>query len=122
RTEVDEHHAAGRSVGAFWQDGATSALLGYDRGVSDAQRADASADALGAPSTWPVHFAVDADVAGDQVRRYFLGVQSQLRRPVGAYGSFRVVEYLWAELQISWLIQTSSWSNGQTSGHAWLLQ
>lgn len=123
RAEVDAHHAAGRAVAAFWQDGGSSAGLGYDRGVRDAQRANDEADLLDAPSWWPAHFAVDdPTLTGPMVRPYFEGVLTASRRPVGGYGSYAICEYLAKELGIRFLIQTTSWSNGQISPNAWLLQ
>lgn len=123
RQEVDAHHAAGRAVAAFWQDGGSSAGLGYDRGVRDAQRANDEADMLDAPPWWAIHYAVDdPTLDGPKVRPYFDGVLATSRRSVGAYGSYAVVEYLWKEVSIGFLIQTSSWSGGQVSPNAWLLQ
>lgn len=120
--EVKALRARGLQLAAFWQDGASSARLGYDRGVSDAQRADTEADALGAPAWWPIHFAVDdGTLTGPQVEPYFLGLLDTLRRPVGGYGGFAVVEHL-STLGIRWLIQASSWSAGRISSAAWLLQ
>lgn len=123
RAEVDWHHSEGRPVALFWQDGASSAGLGGVRGISDSDRAHAAAALIGVPGHVPIHYAVDdPTLDGPKVAPYFQALLDQADHPVGAYGSYAVCEWLAANLGIEWLIQTSSWSAGKVSGHAWLLQ
>jgi hypothetical protein len=113
--EVASIHAKGLPLGLYWQAHDGSPIEGYDTGIGQAYRANNEADAIGVPMHVPIFYVVDSDYTPDQVKAYFDGVRAFLDgRPVGIYGSFRIVE--WARTQgIMYAVQTSSWSAGQMS-------
>lgn len=119
---VADCHAHGIAVGAVWETTSARALAGQAAGVTDAQKANTQAAALGIPTAVPVYFAVDTDTTVAKVTGYFEGVRSSSAHPVGAYGSLAVVDgLLKAGLAVvGW--QTSAWSGGKVSTRAHLYQ
>jgi Domain of unknown function (DUF1906) len=116
--EVTMLHAAGLGIGLVWETTATRAGEGQAAGAADALAADAQADALGYPLTCPLFYACDYDAAPNVVAPYFTGVKAKARRPVGVYGSARVIEGTLAPYK--W--QCSAWSHGVVSSQAHLYQ
>lgn len=108
--EAADLHARGLPIGLYWQAADGSTTRGYDVGVGQAWRANREADALQCPMHVPIFYAVDEDYSPEQVQGFFDGVLDLYDgRPVGVYGSFRIVE--WAHTQgIEYAVQTSSWS------------
>ena len=116
--EVAALHAQGLAVGVVWETTSNRAGQGFDAGRADAQEANRQADALGFPADRPIYYAVDFDASPDVVRPYFDGARAAGGRPVGVYGSFRVVE----GLDLDWVWQCAAWSYGKRSGKARLFQ
>ncbi len=88
-------------------------LEGFASGVQDAQIAASQHIACGGPPDRPIYFSVDIDVAGAQVAAYFQGVASVIGKTrTGAYGSYRVLQYLFNAGLIAWGWQTYAWSYG----------
>jgi len=89
------------------------ALEGFNSGVQDAQIASAQHLTCGGSSSRPIYFSVDVDVTGEQVAAYFKGVASIIGKArTGAYGSYRVLKYLFDAGLITWGWQTYAWSYG----------
>ena len=116
--EVAALHANGLAVGVVWETTASRAGDGFAAGQADAQEANRQADAIGFPADRPIYYAVDFDTSADVVRPYFDGARAAGGRPVGVYGSFRVVE----GLDLDWVWQCAAWSYGKRSGKARLFQ
>lgn len=108
-TEAKALHAAGLGIGLVWETTASRAGAGQAAGASDAKEANAAADRLGFPRSCPIFYAVDYDAAPSAVEPYFTGVKSVGVRPIGVYGSYRVVEAIRAKYAShGW--QTMAWS------------
>ena len=121
--EVGALHGKGKPIGLIWQMNGDKGRSGkgFDVGVLDAQTANAKADALGAPASVAVFYTVDWDAQPSQVEPYVRGVLSVTGRPVGLYGSARIVD--WAtSLGIAYRWQTKAWSLGVISPNAHLYQ
>jgi hypothetical protein len=115
--EADSIHAKGLPIGLYWQSSDASVTKGYDVGIGQAWRANREADALRVPMHVPIFYVVDADYSPEQVQPYFNGVREFLDgRPIGIYGSYRIVEWARFTMGIEYAVQTSSWStvNGVT--------
>lgn len=117
--ERDALHAAGLGIGLVWETTAARSGEGPAAGLADVADAERLADTLGAPPWVPIFYAVDFDATADQVRPYMRAVLDNARRPVGLYGSFRVVEGL---PEVPWVWQCSAWSYGRRSTRAHLYQ
>lgn len=119
--EIASLHANGIAIGFVWESGASRAGQGESAGHFDAWTANDQADQLGIPATVPLYFAVDYDAVPAAVAPYFKGAREVSKRPVGVYGSYRIVE---AELDAgcSYGWQTAAWSHGQRSPRAHLFQ
>jgi hypothetical protein len=90
---------------------AARATEGAASGVTDAQIAAAQHASCGGPADRPIYFSVDADVNGTQTAAYFKGVASSIGlHRTGAYGSYRVLKYLFDNNLITWGWQTYAWS------------
>jgi len=115
--------AAGISIVSNYEWYANRPLEGYVAGVQDAQIAASQHKACGGPVDRPIYFSVDADVAPVDVAKYFEGIASVLGKGrVGAYGSYRVLEYLFNMGLISWGWQTYAWSAGAWEPRAHIQQ
>jgi Domain of unknown function (DUF1906) len=102
---------------------ANRALEGSASGIQDAQIAEAQHKACGGPDDKPIYFSVDVDVDGSQVADYFRGVASVIGLSrTGAYGSYRVLQYLFDAGLISYGWQTYAWSSGQWEARAHIQQ
>lgn len=117
--EAEELHAAGIGIGLVWETTAARAGEGAAAGLADVTDAEALADRLGVPLSTPIFYAVDYDTSADTVRPYFAAILGAARRPVGVYGSYRVVEGL---PEVPWVWQTVAWSYGRISERCHLYQ
>lgn len=113
-------HAQGLNVNVVFEadDQPARAKAGKAAGIADTKRAEDAADALGLPLDCPIFYAVDYDATVEEVRPYFTGVCETARRPVGIYGSWKIIEAKLAP----WRWQTAAWSAGKLSQHAHLYQ
>lgn len=109
---------AGLGIGLVWESIASRAGQGSKAGAQDAVAAEAQAKALGLPANVPIFYAVDFDASPGIVAPYFAGVTSVATRPVGVYGSLRVVE----GTNVPWKWQAAAWSAGKVSSQAHLYQ
>lgn len=117
-SERDALHAAGLGIGLVWETTASRAGEGEAAGVADVRSAEALADDLGVPDDLPIFYAVDFDAGPAQVAPYVEGVRANARRPVGLYGSFRIVE----GIEVDWYWQCAAWSKGRISDRTHLYQ
>ena len=114
---------AGIALVSNWEWYVNRVLEGYAAGVWDAQQAQQRHSACGGPSNRPIYFSVDADVDGAQTVEYFKGVASVLGLArTGAYGSYRVLQYLFDAGLIAWGWQTYAWSGGAWEPRAHIQQ
>ncbi len=115
--------AADISPVSNWEWYANRALAGYTAGVWDAQEAQKRHIACGGPPDRPIYFSVDVDVTGNQVAAYFQSIASVIGLArTGAYGSYRVLKYLFDNNLIRWGWQTYAWSRGQWEPRAHIQQ
>ena len=92
-------------------------------GEWDAHTANTIHLGCGGPPTRPIYFSVDADVQGAQTANYFKGVASVLGLArTGAYGSYKVLQYLFDQRLIAWGWQTYAWSGGAWEPRAHIQQ
>lgn len=102
-------HSAGLSIGLVWETTARRAADGFNAGVADAREANARADELGFPKGCPLFYAVDYDAEPSVASAYFNGIATVAGRPIGVYGSYRVVEQMLSEHALyGW--QATAWS------------
>lgn len=114
---------AGISIVSNYEWYANRATEGHASGVQDAQIARDQHAACGGPPDRPIYFSVDADVAGEQTADYFRGVISVIGLSrTGAYGSYRVLKYLFDNQLIVWGWQTYAWSYGAWEPRAHIQQ
>ena len=114
---------AGIALVSNWEWSANRAVQGRAAGEWDADKAATIHHACGGPADRPIYFSVDVDVAGVSVAAYFKGVASAIGlHRTGAYGSFRVLQYLFDQGLIAWGWQTYAWSYGQWEGRAHIQQ
>lgn len=124
-----EAHAlkqAGIDIVANWEQGASDALAGYQRGVQHAQAAEAQAHAAGMPAGRPIYFSCDFDAQPSQhgaIDAYMDGVASVLgRERTGAYGGYSLIKHLFDAGKITWGWQTYAWSYGHWDPRAQVRQ
>lgn len=120
--EVVALRGQGLSISMVWESGSQRPLAGAGAGVADAREANHQADTLGAPANTCVFYAVDFDADPKSILEYFRGVGSFNGRPVGVYGSYRVVEAILAAGLAAHGWQTGAWSGGRRSTRACLYQ
>lgn len=114
---------AGVSIVSNYEWYATRALEGESSGVVDAHIAAGQHLHCGGPADRPIYFSVDRDVAGEQVAGYFQGIASAIGlHRTGAYGSYRVLKYLFDVGAIAWGWQTYAWSYGAWESRAHIQQ
>jgi Domain of unknown function (DUF1906) len=120
--EVADLRSHGLSIAMVWEGGSSRALAGTPAGIGDAAEANRQANVLGAPPDAAIYYAVDFDADPSAIAAYFQGVTITRRRPVGVYGSWKVVEAILASglAILGW--QTSAWSAGRRSAQAALFQ
>lgn len=121
--EAKELSAAGIALVSNWEWYANRAVESFASGAWDAQEAQKIHASCGGPADRPIYFSVDADVAGDQCVEYFKGVASVIGlHRTGAYGSYRVLQYLFNANLITWGWQTYAWSYGAWEPRAHIQQ
>jgi peptidoglycan hydrolase-like protein with peptidoglycan-binding domain len=113
--EVLKLHTAGLGIGLVWETTARRAGAGQAAGQADVAAAELLADRLGYPRVCPIFYAVDFDANPDAVAPYFTGIKAKARRPIGVYGSARVVEAIHTA-GVPYVWQACAWSNGAVSG------
>src|SRR6266702_4147659 len=114
---------AGIAIVSNYEWYATRPLEGASAGVADAHIAASQHAACGGPSNRPIYFSVDVDVDGSQVADYFKGIASVIgKNRTGAYGSYRVLQYLFNAGLIAWGWQTYAWSYGAWEARAHIQQ
>jgi hypothetical protein len=121
--EVDKRLAAGKKIRLIVQQGKEMALGSFDDGVRIAKDYNAKADGLFAPLGLPLYYACDSNLDVAQVEQFYRGVLSVPGRPVGIYGSRRLLDWA-ASIGIKWRWQAAarSWSDYQLSPNAQLEQ
>lgn len=121
--EANSLHNNGLGIVSVYQTaGNYYSYFNYNQGVYDAGHAKARANAAGQSLYAPIFFAVDFDASTSElaanITQYFNGVYDEMAGvyPIGVYGSYRTVEYAWANWPaIDALWQTYAWSGGQWS-------
>lgn len=108
--ERDALWAAGLAIGLVWETTASRAGAGHGAGVEDAREANRQADWLQWPGDRPLYYAVDYDTGPEAVSAYFHGANSVGGRPVGVYGSYRVIEGIVGGGISPWGWQCAAWS------------
>src|SRR5258708_1270848 len=112
--EARANNQAGISNVSNWEWYERRVLEGFNAGAWDAQEAFKIHSACGGPPNRPIYFSADLDCEGSQVLDYFHGVASVLGLArTGAYGSYKVLKYLFDVGAIAWGWQTYAWSYGQ---------
>src|SRR6266568_298653 len=120
--EAKANSEAGISLVSNWEWDGLTPLTGYDAGVWEAQEANKIHLACGGPASRPIYFSVDTDASGEQVAPYFQGVAKAIGLPrTGAYGSYRLLKYLFDNNLIAWGWQTYAWSGILVNGQ-WVTQ
>lgn len=122
---IAAYRAHGLAVVAVYESTAARALGGTTAGLTDGAIAKSRAAVLGYPSDRVIFAAVDFQVTTAQlptVLAYLDGFAQEVGHPMGAYGSFWLVEQLAPARTHWWLWQTAAWSGGQLSAHANLYQ
>lgn len=121
--EAANLRAAGIDVVSNWEWGTGDATLGWNKGVEQAREAARLHTAYGGPDGAPIYFSVDEDVSGSSVADYFRGVASVIGlNRTGAYGSYKVIKYLFDTGLITFGWQTYAWSYGAWEPRAQLRQ
>jgi hypothetical protein len=108
--ELRDLVSAGVQVGFVFESWEARATEGFDAGVMDARGVAAYMKWLGLSDPPSVFYAVDADVAFEQVKPYFEGVNSV--RKGGVYGSDTVVAGCLDNNLVTDAWQTVAWSRG----------
>jgi hypothetical protein len=120
--EVEAYPAAGLAIVTVWETTAGRATQGAAAGTADAWAAEQQRERVGLAVEHVHHFAVDEDVAWDQVEDYFAGAASVIGKDrVGVYGGYAVIEGA-AAVGYRYLWQTIAWSAGRWSAHATIRQ
>lgn len=114
-------HAHGLAVILFWENSPDHvgshterrAWDGYDAGVEDAILARAMARYLGFPDDTPIYYCIDVDSTGRATEGYFQGVKhAEGNTPVGVYGGYTPVAYLFERGLVRYAVQTDAWRYG----------
>lgn len=124
--EVADLQANGVDIVSNWETTGTTALNGFNAGVSDAKAAWAVHTSLGGPTDRPIYFSLDWDEAPAQdstVDSYFQGVASVIGlQQTGAYGSYFILQRLLSAGLVTFAWQTQAWSGGNTDPRFHILQ
>jgi hypothetical protein len=123
-TETKDYFANGRQLALVYEDTSPSrASQGTSAGNVDSQWAMDQAVAAGIQSPRGGYFAVDYDAVPDTIYPYFEGIANRIGVSHSwAYGSYRVIEGLFAEGLITKGWQARAWSHGLMSTKACLYQ
>lgn len=123
KAQVDAYRAAHLAVG-FVEEDSGRELLGSS-GPSLVKSADAKMKAIGVPETVPLFVAVDFNPTSAQLpvlAAHIKAARAAVARPVGIYGSYRLLKYLFDNHVIEWGWQTYAWSNGARDPRAQFYQ
>ena len=126
-SEANQDRNDGLYIGLYWENGAQDALGGYDAGVKAGQEALTEAQKLGVTTGTPFYFAADFNPTASQlptIAEYIQGAQAALgtNYQAGAYGSYKVIKYLFDNNDIKWAVQTYAWSGDQLDPRAQFYQ
>ncbi|MBX6353725.1 MAG: peptidoglycan-binding protein [Thermoflavifilum sp.] len=122
--EVQAIRQAGLDILSFWESNPTHPdYFTPEQAKSDAERAVASAKAIGQPPGSAIYFTVDFDAQDKDlpaIARYVDVLLDTVKEyAVGIYGPKRVVDYLAGrQRRPAYFAQTCAWSGGQLSDHA----
>ncbi|ULL18178.1 DUF1906 domain-containing protein [Paenibacillus sp. H1-7] len=126
RSEVEIISNAGLQIVSVFETTANRALGGRAAGLSDGATAMALAAQMGQPAGSAIYFAVDFDATPTQMAtiiEYIKGASSATPNYyTGVYGSYSVVEAVYAAGACSRFWQTYSWSGGRQSDIANIYQ
>jgi hypothetical protein len=128
RAEALAMGAAGMDLVLVWEGRAADRdpLQGAGKGAADATEALRQAGRVGEPGGCGIFFAVDWDVAAADLPKLdaYFRAANVVTGPdrVGAYGSFRVVRYLFDRGLITYGWQTYAWSGGAWDARAQVRQ
>jgi hypothetical protein len=121
--EADRLRAAGLDIVSNFESWTGRAREGFAAGVEDAIAAVGVTVAAGGPIRPVIYFSVDEDVSGAAVAPYFKGIASVIGVAyTGAYGSYRVIKYLFDNCLMTYGWQTYAWSSGQWDSRAQIRQ
>lgn len=115
--------AAGLQVTLVMERGTQPALGGGPAGIRDAQEANSAADAIGYPKDCAIYYVAEDPNKLPQnqwpiVMAYFDGVASVQGRPIGAYGSQALLQYLMANRpSVKYAWQVAPWSSDTSGMH-----
>lgn len=125
-SEATELLTAGLDVVMVWESTAQRPLGGIPAGVADGRSARSQADAIGAPKTAAIYFAVDFEAqpaSFDTIAAYLKAAAAECApRPVGVYGSANVCNGMATRRAASFFWQTAAWSYRKRSPVANLYQ
>jgi Rv2525c-like, glycoside hydrolase-like domain len=119
--------AEGLTVTLNWESSADRMMSGHEGGIADGNAANEQANMLGYPQTCAIYYSFDTDDRGqpgwqDKVAAYLQGAAKTSARPVGVYGSVRVVDEMFNRKACQYFWQCTAWSGKQVSKHAHLYQ
>lgn len=115
--EAKDLRANGLQIGVVFEDTARRASAGRTAGRADAVFAAEQAKAIGIPASCPIFFAVDYDATPQDILPYFQGIaDAKIGRPVGVYGSLKVVEDVLLHKLATYAWQTAAWSGKNPNG------
>lgn len=109
-SEASQLLAAHLGIAIVFETTSSEALAGVAAGQRDAKQTEARANAIGYPLWCPLYYAVDSDCDPSAITPYFQGIRSVAKRPVGVYGSYRVVEAMIKLGLARYGWQTMAWS------------
>lgn len=110
---VASFHREGCGTVGVWETTASRALASSSECRKDAAQAKVQAAAQGNTKD-AIDFAIDGDYSGPDVRACFEGIHSLLGSRDNAYGSYRVILWLYQHHLVGHLNwQTYAWSGGQ---------
>lgn len=114
--------AAGLGVFLIWETAGGEALQGYAYGQQVAREANAKADALGMPTSYPLMPAIDFAASIGQCDPYFEGWASVNKRPLAGYGPRAVIDNMLTSGLIKYGMQSSGWNPQGGVGLAHIVQ
>ncbi|MGG1553170.1 DUF1906 domain-containing protein [Paenibacillus ferrarius] len=126
RAEADTISKAGISIISCFETTADRALGGRAAGLADGKTALQVAASVGQPFGSCIYFAVDFDATAAQMPAVIAYIQAASEATpnytTGVYGSYAVIEAVYAAGACSHFWQTYAWSGGKKSTHMQLYQ
>lgn len=120
KAQVDGYRAAGLGTG-FVAEGTGREALSTAALVAETKRGDSIMNAYGVPKTVPLFTAVDFQPSGAQIREIAHTVwaaRMSVVRPLGVYGNYDLLRYLFDNHIVQWGWQTYAWSGGRLDPRA----